>query len=506
MGEQYPRKERIKLNIVTSKPHNIGGKSMRRKHQQTLGKREYIKNNPSSYHQHIGKMHYEKVSEERNGITQNPEEIKQSIEAARNSKMVRSIAKITENVVLIALLFAIAICVFWLWKEPEDKQENVILRHYSEVLRKLDNEPEDITASPYQSNVPKVIQKDIDKMLAMGEDASIVYYNDERDQIVIEASDQGENGYKIYFREAVSPYSSMSVEELKENISFYKQGDTLVIYGGESGIRRIDRYTMNNKIMDWDRLDNYLLDTYGTDASEEEINNARYFSDNCTLTRKGSEFSLYRLGEKIYTKNFSSGEIKQWNYDYLQSADGDCYNVYYCTDLNNPWIKFAKVAENVDEILTEEDITMLDNDGYNMYFALLRIGNKKYAQLPDLEAERIYGQNYGRNRKDDDDLEVDFTTRLVEVSALSSSRVELVCKEEDYRGNRYVWYLNYYFESGDREGYIARRIKGLDSKVSEVIPPEKIGMFADKTISVDEVEEYINQLRILYDEYTDNTF
>ena len=57
-------------------------------------------------------------------------------------------------------------------------------------------------------------------MLAMGEDASIVYYNDERDQIVIEASDQGENGYKIYFREAVSPYSSMSVEELKENISF----------------------------------------------------------------------------------------------------------------------------------------------------------------------------------------------------------------------------------------------------------------------------------------------
>lgn len=38
------------------------------------------------------------------------------------------------------------------------------------------------------------------------------------------------------------------------------------------------------------------------------------------------------------------------------------------------------------------------------------------------------------------------------------------------------------------------------------IPQSKLDMFNEKVILSDEIEEYINQLRILYDEYTDNTF
>ncbi len=478
---------------------------MRRKHQQTLGKREYIKNNPSSYHQHVGRLHSEKVSEERNGITQNPKEIRLSIESARNSKRVRSIAKITENVVLIALLFALAICIFWLWKEPEDKRENVILRHYSEVLRKIDDEPEDITASPYQSNVPKVIQKDIDKMLTMGKDAMIVYYNDSKDQIVIEPSSQGENGYRVRFEDADDLYSVISIEELESNISFYKNKDTLVIYGGSKNIRMIDKYTMDKEDVHWERLEDDLVDLYGVDI-EIEFDTARYFNSNCTLIRHGLEFSIYSLGEQLYTTTFEGGEIKEWDYYYLQTVSGDCYNMYYSTKQGDCWVKFSKVAENVDEILKDEEITILDFCGSRMEFPMFRIGNKKYAQLPDASAERAYGQNYGRGNRNEENLDANFTSRLVEVSALSSSRVEIICDYEGYKGDRCVWYLQYYFNAGEREGYISRRINGLDTIVSTLIPPEKLEMFKNKVISVDEVEEYINQLRMLYDEYTDNTF
>lgn len=476
---------------------------MRKKHQQTFGRRGNVREIPNSRPK-AQKLHCSKVSEKAYYSVESREAIGQSIIAVQSSLKVKIIEN-CKGILTILLLICIYATTLWLMnKGPEDKKEDVILRHYSEILNKLDDEPEDISASPYQSNVPKAIQKDIDKMLSMGEDASIVYYNDARDQVVIEPCENAENGYKVYFREAISPYSSMSVEELKQYISFYKRDDTLVIYGQEYG-RKIERYIMNNEKMKTDWLDNGLVDLYGTDIKDEDIDEVRYLDSVCTLVQKDSEFSLYRLSEKIYTENFNGGEVKQWSYEYLQSVDGDCYNVYYCTDLNNPWIKFSKVAENVDEILEDERIYMPDEDGYNRHFSMLRIGNKKYAQLPDLETENAYGQNYGRNRTNEN-VEADFTARLVEVSALSSSRVEIVCQEADYRGNSYAWYLNYYFQSGDREGYISKRIKGLDSEVSKVIPPEKIGMFADKVISVDEVEEYINQLRMLYDEYTDNTF
>lgn len=473
---------------------------MRRKHQQTYHKREII---PDKYQKVKRKPYCNQVAKKENNTSKESEAVENSIKAVFINKIVDHIT-VLEGIAVILILIIFMILVTMAYRKgPADKKKNVILRHYSEVLRKLDDEPEDITASPYKSNIPKVIQKDIDKMMTMGEDASIVYYNDEKDQIVIEPSENGENGYKIQFNDGNDLYSTISIEELESNISFYRNEDTLVIYGGPRSIRDIDRYTMNNEEIDRDFLENSLVDLYGADI---EVDDARYFDRDCTLIRKGSEFSIYRLGEKLYSTNFEGGEIKNWSYYYVQTTDGDCYNLYYSMDPDDYWVKLYKVAENVDEILNDEKITILDAKGYIMEFQMLRIGNKKYAQLPDPATERAYGQNCGRNHRNQDDSKVNFTSRLMEVSALSSSRVEIVSKDEDYRGNSYVWYLRYYFQSGDREGYIEKRINGLDSKVSKLIPQSKLDMFNEKVISVDEVEEYINQLRTLYDEYTDNTF
>ena len=477
---------------------------MRKKHQQLFGKREYIRNIPNI--QQSGKCYYKSMSEKyNNSIMQDPEVIKQSIEAARNDKRVRIIAGVRESALIFALLFAIAVCIFWLWREPADKQENVILRHYSEVLRKLDDEPEDITKTPYQSNVPKVIQKDIDKMLTMGEDAMIVYYNDSKDQVVIEPSSQGENGYRIRFEDADDLYSVVSIDELESNISFYRNNDTLIIYGGSRNIRMIDKYTMDKEEIHWKRLEDDLVDLYGVDK-EIEIDNVRYFNANCTLIQSESEFSMYRFGNQIYTTTFEGGEIKEWDYYYLQTTKGDCYNVYYSTKQDDCWVKFFKVAENVDEILEDEKITVPYERGGRLEFPIFKIGNKKYAQIPDVAAEITYGQNYGGNNVNEDNLAVDFTSKLVEVAALGSSKVEIKYEYDSWKEESYVWKIYYYFGTDNRECYIDKRINGLDSAVSRVIPKRKLDMFNEKVILPDEVEEYINQLKLLYDEYTDNTF
>lgn len=481
---------------------------MRRKHQQIFGRQNYIRDIPNSDPRAIKNK---KVSTKftagnnvpKKATTGNVEATYHYTEVIKASIISRKISTILAAVGLLALIFAMVIVVHCMkLLEPADRNKNAILRHYTEVLSKLDDAPEDISASPYQSNVPKVIQKDIDKMLEMGEDACVIYYNDQKDQIVIEPSEESELGYKIRFKPEVDLYYSFTIEEPNSDISFYKSGETLVIYGREGYGRHMRCYTMNNEKIWYERLEEDAIDLYGTGVEFDQI---RPFNRHCTLVRSGNEFALYRLGERLCSTVFEDGEIAEWNYYYLLTKGGSCYNVYYSTDEDDYWIKFSKIAENVDEILDEE-VTIIDSNGYELSFPILKIGNKKYAQLPDATTERVYGQNYGGNHRNEEKEDVDFTSRLIEISAVNSSKVKLVYSSSSWHSSKYTWYLHYYFKSGDRECYIKQRINGLDENVSELIPQYKLEMFNEKEISVDEVEEYINQLRMLYDEYTDNTF
>lgn len=443
--------------------------------------------------------------------SQKPEENSQLAEMTtwKTWKIKKEIfSNIMYALLITAVVLIVGISIFI--EEAEDKDDNVISRHYTEILKDMDDEPEDISLYKYQANVPKMVQKDIDKMLEMGEDASIVYHNDDGDKMIIEPS---EDGYKVRFKRATNErYDLFEDDEREDNISFYKTKDTLVIYSGFVG-RMLERYHMNNEDIEFDILDNKYVDLYGTNVKYDDI---REFGNYFTLIRKGAEFSFYHLGEKVYTTTFPGGEISDWSYDYLTTMDKDCYNVYYSENPQEPWIKFCKVIENVDEILEDERITILDEEENEMDFPTFKVGNKKYAQIPNPVAERTYGQNYGRNR-DERNSEINFTAELVEISALNSFKVKLEYKKGEL-DSRSEWILYYYFQAGDRECFFRKRINGLDSKISKLIPEEKIKEFDGKVFYAEKgyifdgklinhaemVEKQINQLRLLYDEYTDN--
>jgi hypothetical protein len=463
---------------------------MRRNYQRLPQKRDEIKSNPKDKRKSFYK-----------DSNKNSEILKLYVAELLKTKAAKEI--INMLIALLLELIFILLVIFLCQKKDENMQQDVILRQYTEVLKGLEEEPADISVSPYQCNMPSIVQKDIEKMLEMGENACVIYENDMGDKIIIKPSKEAIAGYRITFDVKRDPLSLTSMYELEDNISFYRNGDTLVIYGGERNIRRVERYYMNSNELDYELLDNSLVDLFGTNI---ETDSSRYFNDYSTLIRIGSEFSFYRLGERIYTAVFQGGEIKEWNYYYIITTNNDCYNMYYSVGKGEEsWIKFYKIIEDVDEVLYEEEISVLDENGNSMEFPIFRVGNKKYAQIPHATAERAYGQNYGRNNKNTSDEKPNFVPQLVEVSTMNSSKVQLVC-ERNWRSEYLEWYVQYYFEAGGREGYIQKRINGLDSEVSRLIPQEKLDMFRGKVILPDEVEEYINQLRLLYDEYTDNKF
>lgn len=485
-----------------------------RNHPYIPQKRSHIGNYDTRMKQKTEKSFcFEQTSQKENTTVNNSEAINQS------AKMIKS--KIVQDFLIsvrFALIIAVVVIIVFIGftKELEDKANNVILRHYTEVMKDMDDEPKDISLYKYQANIPKIVQKDIDKMLEMGEDASIVYYNDDGDKIILEPSEDAESGCKVRFERATNErYDSVEDEELENNVSFYKAKDTLVIYGGFMG-RILSRYHMNNEEIERNFLDNKDVDLYGTNVKYDDI---REFSSYFTLIRKDTEFSFYHLGEKVYTKNFPGGEIFDWSYYYLTTTSKDCYNVYYSDNPQKPWIEFYKVAENVEEILEDEKITILDEDANEMNFPIFKIGNKKYAQIPNPVAERTYGQNYGQ-RNNGKNSEVDFTSELVEISESNSSKVELKYNSSKYFLEGSEWILYYYFRVKDRECFFKKRINGLDCVVAELIPQEKIDMFDGKVIYAEKlyifdgkviyydkmIEKYINQLRLLYDEYTNNKF
>lgn len=392
----------------------------------------------------------------------------------------------------------------------KQNKTHVIERPYTEILREVKDNPTDITEKPYQENMPKIIQKDIVRMLTMGEDAKIIYYGKNKlTKIIIKPDSNADknNGYIITFEDAYNSWL-FSDREITTNISFYKEEDTLVIYGGTSNNRIIKKYVINDDEVDYTHINNDKNNLYGyvdLFGVDQEFENVRYFYNYFTLVREDNNFAFYHLGKRISETTFEGGKIKSWDYDYLLTEEGACYKVYISAAEAEPWIKFFKLADSVEEIL-EEETTTLDSNSYELSFPILKINGKKYGQLPDAETERAYGQNYGTKHNISQSFVPNFETELVELNIENATKVQLITTTYGLYESIKEWRIIYYFSSGGRECFVSKRINGIDNELYDQIPSELLSEFDGKTISSDQIEKTINELKELYEKYADNKF
>ena len=116
-------------------------------------------------------------------------------------------------------------------------QDGHITRSCEQLLKFLDQDPADITAQPYTEHIPKQIQQDIDAMLNSEEDLDIVYTAQGREVIRIEKNVEGYSEIIVTVKKMAQDYYAGLEDSFISNLSFYRNGDSIVIYGSE-GINR----------------------------------------------------------------------------------------------------------------------------------------------------------------------------------------------------------------------------------------------------------------------------
>ncbi len=337
-----------------------------------------------------------------------------------------------------------------------------IQRAYGEILPYLEEAPEDITAQPYESHMPDIVQKDIEIMLNSEENLDIVYYDIEHaSRIHIMKNENSPSGIWLEAR-GIMDFKRMSdevnVEIIVDEISFYKRKNqiiicgTTVISGRELTILEIS--LDGNVSYKFDET----LDLYGTDIPYDDID---IYNNEMTLVRKGKSFQFYKSGKRLKQNQgedtFPGGEIQEINYSYILDDRQDLYYMYYSTYKNNPWVWFVKVAEDVSEI-SDRQITVLSKTDREIRYPIYKKDGKLYCGLSNPETEEKYGVNYGRRTENCSMEKIDFGIYVLELNK------ENVKEGEVYQEYNSQWYVKWIYDA-PYNVYEKRRINGLDSGI-----------------------------------------
>lgn len=401
-------------------------------------------------------------------------------------------------IIMILVAVIVGLCEY---KNPTAEiTDNYIKRPYSQLLRVLDEAPADITKQPYEENLSDLVQEDIQKMLDSDGDLEILYYGD-MTCIVI-------SGYGDEISVAISEKDNWTSERtIERNISMYKSGDDICIYGGDFAERRIEYYFKVNSIsMDWDILDNHYMDLYGT--TNVEFDDINCYDKGMTLVRKGNDFMFYKLGKQVgETVSFPGGKIIDFNYHYILDDKKDLYYMYYNSNPSNIWIKFIKVDTNVDEVLVEDEeciYAMMPyfnhfDDEMCLEYPIYVKNGKRFTGISNVELEKAYGYNYGHNYDTQDASTFSFDITVIQLSQENISSV-ILNLEDSYVYDDDDWYIRYNYADGTV--YIKERLNGLDSYLLKSIPENEIKKFDGKELKPEELDSVIKELKLLYDKYS----
>lgn len=417
--------------------------------------------------------------------------------------MERQRRKITPASWILFILILLAIGAF-ISKNSQKNRSTIkdghITRTCEQLLKDLEEEPEDLTAQPYVEHIPKQIQQDIDTMLNAEEELDIVYTAQGRDMIRIQKNDGDRSNIIVYVKRLNEDYYSDMEEYFVSNLSFYRNGKNIVIYGSESSTNRhLMRTSFHAKTGFWDQSRffwEYSIDLFGANVEYQML---RPYNSDMTLLMVDDQFMFYRLGEQLSEKvGLPKSNIQEATFYYVLSENNELYYLYYCANPEKPWIRLVKVDENVQ--IAEDSFV---NAGNGVKYQIYWRDGKRYAAISNLETERAYGQCYGRNEDAIDASELDFTMEIIELSPENVTKVVLQTRDVSsiLSTTRYDWYLNYSYEANGQIIYETQRIDGLDNYLYGHIPSGVLEKYEGMSIGVDQVEEIVNELKEIYAEY-----
>lgn len=403
--------------------------------------------------------------------------------------------------IFLVIIIAIILAILMKLKKYEDNpiiEDGKLIREYSQIIGELEEEPEDITKTPYKENMPKILKEDIKRMKSSKNISKIVYKSSQDTSKIIIAEKDG----VIFITTIGQKDNSDGIYEVSQNISFYKNGENIVIYGSYKNYRSIHRYECEDKRRNRTEANyNFDIDSIDLFGVNQEFDDERKFRGNMTLVRKGNQMMFYRLGKQVgKTETFPGKDIVKFEYDYILDSNSDLYYMYYCVDLENPWVHFVKVAENVDKV-TNEVVKSSDEKDFNIEFSIYIKDGKKYAGISDFKTERAYGQNYGNSEKNGINPNFNITTiEILKDKVLNAALVESKSSFDDTS-----WYIRYNFDANGQKVWISKRVDGLDSGLTSRISETELSKF-EKTIDVKDIKNTIEELKDLYKRYEQNEF
>lgn len=391
-----------------------------------------------------------------------------------------------------------------------EREDGHITRKLSEVMPYLPEEPEDIESEPYKAQIPEIIQRDIDKMLASKEELSIVYESENSlSKLIIEKDEYEEIQIRC---EDIRDFSPRDIR-ICNDISFYKTEDGISVYGRSSKLsRRVCYCKVRENRISSSPLFNKSIDCFGV----SELKNESYMMEDgycmweqnsfLTLIRQGNEFKFYDMGQQYgETITFPGADIETCAYHYILDANHDMYYMYYCTDKRAPWVHFVKVAENIDHV--EGSLFKTSKEANNElslrydpeaieYYTYIKNG-KRYVDILDAETEKTYGAYYGEKHDDANAIEPNYSIQTVEISEDNIREIKLF-KDEGSYFNVYAIYV--YGKDTDLYIYEIYRVRGLDNFLSENIPEAEINSLLG-TVKPEEYEAAVQAIKDLYQKY-----
>lgn len=405
----------------------------------------------------------------------------------------------------------------------EEGDKLILTRSLAELRNILPELPEDLETKPYTANIPDMVKNDVDLARSKSDSWQVIYQSEDKMKQIIFEKDQYDpenaDGIRVTCIDMESYLLSSSYDRnINDNISMYKDGENIIVYGTDS--KGYKPRATTQYVISEERARSESVATTGEEPRpidlfgvSEDYKAVSIFNDHMTPARNGRELRFYHMGEPIQMANglgdtiqFPGAEIVEWNYYYILDSNNDMWYYYYCTNIDEPWMYFQKVAENVDQVTQDVAQIGINRVGYQgreyvekLDFCIYEKDGERYVAIPDIKTLKAYGYNYGIHY--DSSTAPDYTVRTEKIAADNISAIELtVDPDDDY--DRYTdWFQKIIYGQGEHEVYMLQRINGLDHHISKEIPDEEINELKGKRIQPEEVPDYIAKLKELYAKY-----